>query len=92
MNWTDVVNGCFEGLAGLMVAFSCLKTYKDKKVRGVAPVTVAFFTLWGFWNIYFYPVNGFTWSFIAGLLVVTANLTWVGMLIYYTRKEKKQDG
>lgn len=87
MNWTDAVNGAFELAAGLALLYNCWRLYRDRCVRGVSVASTSFFMAWGYWNIYFYPVNGFMWSFAAGLLVVTANTLWVAMMIHYRRRE-----
>lgn len=88
MEWQDSVNGLFELLGGLFITLSCIKLYKDKKVRGVSFVHIAYFTLWGYWNIEYYSNLG-QWTSLVGSLVVTLiNTVWLGMLIWYIRKEK----
>lgn len=85
----DIINGCFELLAGLFCTINCFRLYKDKKVRGISILSTVFFTSWGFWNLYYYPSLGQTMSFIGGIFIVTTNVVWVSQMIYYTRKEKK---
>ena len=92
MNSSDVINGGFEAFASVMILLNCVKTYQDKKVRGISLCSIVFFTIWGLWNVYFYPANGLKWSFIAGIAVVIVNIIWVAMLIYYIRKEKNGQG
>ena len=89
MNWADVVNGLFEFLAGFMVLLHCRTLYKDKLVRGVNLWATIFFSSWGIWNLYYYPSLGQWFSFFGGLGIVSANVLWVGMMIYYKRKEKQ---
>jgi len=86
--WQDWLNGTFEFLGGLFITFSCIKLYRDKKVRGVSFIHVAYFTAWGYWNIHYYPHLGQWVSFAGGLGVVLTNTVWLGMLIYYLRKEQ----
>jgi uncharacterized membrane protein YfcA len=88
MTIQDIINGCFESLAGVMIFKHCLVLYKDKMVRGVSLLATFFFTSWGFWNIYYYPTLNQWFSFFGGLVVVSANALWLGMMIYYKRKEK----
>lgn len=83
----DNINGLFELTGGAFILFSCAKLFKDKKVRGVSFIHVAYFTLWGYWNIYYYPHLNQWMSFIGGLSVVLVNTMWLGMLLYYLRKE-----
>jgi len=83
ISWQDVVNGAFECLAGFMVLLSCRRVYKDKAVAGVSIWATAFFTLWGYWNIYYYPHLDQWLSFFGGLFIVAANTIWVALLIKY---------
>jgi hypothetical protein len=89
VTWQDLVNGGFEIFAGLFVLDHCRKLYKDKIVRGVSFIAVVFFTSWGFWNMYYYRHLEQIISFFGGLGVVSANCLWVGMMLYYMRKEKQ---
>ncbi|MCK4824354.1 hypothetical protein KA005_51860 [bacterium] len=86
--WQDWLNGMFEFLGGLFITLSCIKLHRDKKVRGVSFIHVAYFTAWGYWNIHYYPHLGQWISFAGGLSVVLVNTIWLGMLIYYTRRER----
>ena len=86
--WQDKVNGLFELLGGLFIMLTCIKLYRDKKVRGLSFVHIAYFTAWGYWNIHYYPHLGQWVSFAGGLGVVGVNTIWLGMLIYYIRKER----
>lgn len=85
----DLVNGSFEIFGGFFILFSCIKLYRDKKVRGVSWVHLTYFTLWGFWNLAYYPHLEQWTSFVGGGLVVLANCFWLGLMIYYIRKEQK---
>ena len=81
----DFINGSFELMAGTLLLVNCWKLHKDKRVRGVSIFVTAFFGLWGFWNLYYYPSLNQTASFIGGIMVVFANTLWVGMAVYYER-------
>lgn len=85
--WQDKVNGLFELLGGLFIMLSCIKLFRDKKVRGVSFIHIAYFTAWGYWNIEYYS-NLEQWvSFVGSLAVTGINTVWLIMLIYYLRKE-----
>lgn len=87
--WQDKLNGVFELLGGLFIMLSCIRLHRDKKVRGVSFVHIAYFTLWGYWNIEYYS-NLSQWVSLIGSLTVTlVNTVWLGMLLYYLRKEKR---
>lgn len=79
----DIINAMFELLAGFFVALHCLKLFKDKQVRGASIWATSFFTLWGFWNIYYYPSLDQWWSMFGGIAVVTMNIVWVGLMWKY---------
>ena len=88
--WQDVINGMFESFGGFFILFSCFKLMKQKKVRGVSLVHISYFTLWGFWNPYYYTFLRQWTSLIGGSFVVGVNLFWLALLVYYIRKEKHE--
>lgn len=88
MSWPDIINSGFEFFTAPFAVLSILKLVKEKKVRGVSFIHMSFITLWGFWNLYFYPYLGQWWSFIGGIAIVLTNLVWVTLIFYYMRKEK----
>ena len=90
MTWQDAVNGAFECFAGFFVLLHCIRLYKDKMVRGVSVVATMFFSSWGFWNLYYYPHLDQWLSFFGGILIVTANVAWVYLLVYYKAKERRE--
>jgi len=86
MSWADFVNGSFEACGGLFILLSILQVLKDKAVHGVNWIHPAFFSAWGFWNLYYYPSLGQWISFWGGVGVVTMNTIWVVLLIKYRRR------
>ena len=89
MSVPDLINGLFEGSAGILLWWNVRRIWKDKKLRGVSLVPTAVFTAWGFWNLWYYPYLNQTLSFLAGILVVFANTTWVSLAVYYKFFYKK---
>jgi len=87
MDLFDVINASFEAAAGIAVLNNCYTVIKDKAVKGVSVSTIAFFTLWGAWNIIYYPYLGQTFSFLCGVFVFQANILYVILLAYYKRRE-----
>lgn len=85
----DAINGTFEGGGSLLVLLNVYRLWKDKKVMGVSMIPAAFWTLWGYWNLYYYPHLNQWWSFTGGLGVVFGNSAWLALALYYTywRKE-----
>jgi len=88
MPWADAVNGLFEGITGIAALFNCYKIHKDKEVKGIVWEFTIFYTLWGLWNLYYYPSLNQRFSFIGGIVIVSANAVWVGMVVYYRSKSK----
>lgn len=82
----DLGNGIFEMVGGILSLTNVAKLAKDKSVKGVYWPVTAFFTLWGIWNLYYYPSLGQWCSFSGGVVIVLANLAWVILAIKYLRK------
>ena len=87
----DLINGSFELLAGVAVLNHCRVVYNDKQVKGMSLLSTVFFTLWGAWNLYYYPSLGQWLSFYGGWAVFSANILWVGLCIYYKRTNGRQN-
>jgi hypothetical protein len=84
----DLINGLFEFLAAPFIWLSIRNLLKTKKVNGVSWIHVAFFTLWGYWNLFYYPQLEQWCSLAGGIAVVITNSIWVWFLIKYSRKGK----
>lgn len=85
MSWPDLINAGFEVGAGGAVLAHCWQLYQDKQVRGLSVAAVVFFTLWGMWNMFFYPHLGQFWSFAGGIFVTLANVIYVALLVRYRK-------
>lgn len=83
MSTPDLINAGFEIGAGFAVLHHCWCLRQDKQARGVSVLAVLFFTVWGVWNVFWYPWLGQVFSFVAGIFVTAANALYVGMLGYY---------
>ena len=84
----DVTNGLFEFFGGVLLILNCVRIHRDKKVMGVSILPVAFFTIWGLWNLAYYPHLGQWWSFSGGIFVVSVNAVWLGQVWYWGRNTK----
>lgn len=84
----DVVNGLFEFLGCFFIGISVRKVYRDKKVAGVSWIHVSFWSLWGAWNLFYYPHLNQWWSFWGGMGVTSINTLYVAQLIYYGEAQK----
>lgn len=82
---SDAINASFEALAGVAILNHCRTLWRDRQVKGVSVLSTAFFFTWGLWNIFYYPHIGQIFSFIGGLLVVSANCLWLVLMIAFSR-------
>ncbi len=79
----DIVNTLFELGAGIVLWSHVRTLLKEKEVKGVSILPFAFYTVWGFWNLYYYPKIGQDWSFWGGIFVVLVNSYYTYLLYYY---------
>jgi len=86
MAWPDLVNGIFEVSGGVLNLMNVWALYRDKKLSGVSLAPTSVFTLWGFWNLWYYPHLDQWLSFAGGCGIVLSNAAWVLMAIYYMRR------
>jgi hypothetical protein len=82
----DLINGFLEMAGSLLLLRNCHLLYQHKRVQGVSVTTTGFFTLWGFWNLYFYPANHLWLSFLGGVFLAGVNMTWVVLALYYSSR------
>jgi hypothetical protein len=87
LHWPDVVNGTYEGIGGFFIWLSVRKLHREKIVRGVSWVHVAFFGSWGYWNLYYYPHLDQWISFAGGVGITLMNTIWFGQMVYYLHRE-----
>jgi len=86
----DMINGCFQFFGGVLLFRNSYLLLKHKKIRGVSLLPTIFFSVWGFWNLFYYPYLEQMISFYAGITVVSANTLWIVLAIYYRFKWKKK--
>ena len=87
----DLINGSFEFIAGLATWINIKQIIKDKQLKGYNLKVFIFFTIWGFWNLYYYPSLNQWISFIGGISIMIANTIWIILAIYY-KKHNNQIG
>jgi hypothetical protein len=83
----DRLNGFFELGGGLLTWLSVRRLWIDKQVKGVSWWPIWFFTMWGMWNLYYYPYLSQWWSFVGGCFIVVANTVWLVLLFHYGRQK-----
>jgi len=87
MNTPDLINAGFEAFASLFIMNHARVIWITRQARGVSLLSAAFFVLWGFWNIWYYPHLGQIFSFYAGLAIMAANFFWIFTICYVRSKE-----
>jgi len=86
MHIPDLINGGFELFGSFAIWRNVTGLWKDKEVKGVRLAPMVFFTLWGFWNLYYYPHLDQLFSFSGGLSIVASNVVYVALMAYYIRR------
>ena len=86
----DFINGSFELVSGILVWLNVRAIYRDKTHKGVHLLPLSVFTIWGYWNMYYYPSLNQMCSLIGGIMVALANTVWVVMIVYYKRQGRKK--
>lgn len=82
MQTFDLINGGFE-LCGAYFTWRNFAAYRrDRELAGVYWPTTAFFTVWGLWNLVYYPALGQELSFLGGLALVAGNLAWLAYVLW----------
>ena len=84
----DSMNGLFEFAGGFMLLLNVFRIHRDKAASGFHPSTAAFFTAWGYWNLYYYPSLGQWFSFACGVFLVTVNTIWLSQIYYYSWRSR----
>ncbi len=85
----DQINALFELGSAILGCTNIYKTYIDKGVKGYNYGVLIFYTLWCFYNFYFYPMNDLWYSFYAGIAIGLVNMIWLIEILYYKSKEVK---
>jgi drug/metabolite transporter superfamily protein YnfA len=87
MNY-DYINCLIEVIGALLICKNVQVLYRDKIFKGVFLPTIVFFTMWGVWNLFYFPSINQHYSFYGGIFLCLSNLTWIGLVMYYKRRNK----
>lgn len=88
MNVPDLINGAFELTGGVVCWLNVRRLLRDRRVQGVDWRVSAFFSAWGFWNLFYYPSLSQWASFAGGVTLVVANTTWVVLALRIIKAQK----
>lgn len=83
----DLVNGLFEFAGSLFTWMNVVRVHKDRGYAGIYLPAIVFFTLWGGWNLFYYPFLEQWWSFAGGISIMTANVAWIALMLIHGRKQ-----
>lgn len=83
----DLFNGLLEFGGSIFTWMNVRAIYRDKGHAGVYIPAIVFFMCWGIWNLFYYPHLNQWWSFVGGISLVVANVSWVALLLYYGKKK-----
>lgn len=83
MTHLDLFNGMFELVGAAFTWQNVRRLHRDKVVRGVDYRVTAFWSAWGFWNLYYYGSLGHMLSLVAGVVLALGNLVWVMLAVRY---------
>ena len=82
----DIINGLFELVGSYFTWMNAWVLWRASVIAGVYWQTTLFFTLWGVWNLIYYPMLDQWFSFYAGVLLVLGNVVWVGLVLKYKER------
>lgn len=85
----DLINSMFLLVSSFVLWYNCYVLYYTKKLIGYSYWAVFFFTMWGYWNIYYYAYLNQWISWCSEISIVLANTLYGAMLIYYNLKRSK---
>jgi hypothetical protein len=88
MRSLDTINALFEAGGAAAIWKSVFVLRHDRQVKGVYWPASIFYSLWGLWNLVYYPSLSQWWSAGAGAVLVTGNIAWVVLAIRYRRPEE----
>ena len=83
----DIVTSCFESAGAALSWINVRALFRDRNVKGVWWPGTLLFLAWGFWGLFYYPLLGLRFSHGALAVRLAGQVVWVGMVIYFKRKE-----
>lgn len=81
----DHINAGFEAAAAIILWLNVRRLWRDRELKGVSVVPTLLYFVWCLWNLYYYAHLGQTLSWYAGFGVGLANITWVGLALWFQK-------
>ena len=87
----DQINSGFVAIAALFYVMNLLKLIKDKEVKGISKISIAFFSIWNVWTLFFFiAVSEYWWTIGAYVMVSILNIVYITLMIKYGRENAKK--
>lgn len=83
MQLPDLINASFEVMGGVFVAMHIRAVRIDKQVRGLSKYAILAFSVWGVWNIFYYPYLHQWISSVGAVFTAVGNAIYVYYLWKY---------
>jgi hypothetical protein len=84
----DLINAALNMGGAVAISTSIFRVLRDKMVKGVHWGMLIFFITWSIWNLVLYTHVGLWYSFLAGIIMVITEATYLFLLIFYSKIEK----
>ncbi len=83
----DYINAIFMFTGAFFTWKNTSILYRDKEIKGIYLPTTVFFSMWGLWNLIYFPILHQWFSFIGGIFLVSGNITWIILALKYQKKK-----
>lgn len=87
----DTINGLFEIGGALITLLSLQRLRRDRAMMGFHWGPTIFFTVWGLWNILYYPHLDQPVSTVGAVLLVAVNLAYLGLMVHVSQRRCRRD-
>lgn len=88
---SDLINSFgFELASCLFLSLNIYSLYRDKIVKGMSVLSMAFYNSWAIWNVFYYYSINQSWSYYIGVAVAILTTWWTVQAIWYCHKNKSK--
>ena len=85
----DVINALFEAFGAYTAWANFFMLRRDQAIKGVYWPVWLFYSVWGMWNVIYYPALGQWFSFFMGLVLLAGNISWTILAARIAARERK---
>jgi len=88
---SDLINSFgFELASCLFLSLNIYSLYRDRIVKGMSMLSMAFYNSWAIWNVFYYYSINQSWSYYIGVAVAILTTWWTVVAIWYCHKNKSK--